>query len=279
MANLLQWNCQGLRSKKDELLELINRIKPSAIALQETKLWNNIDFKIPNYTIHRKDGHFNVSPHGGVAILIHESVPFNNIPLNTEHQAIAIRVQLCQPLTICSIYLSRSHAISQNSITNIIQQLPPPLIIMGDFNSYNTVWGSERTDARGRIVEEAINNNNLNILNNGLPTRIAYNTESAIDLTVTSPILDPILQWSVAPTPLDSDHCPISVMFMNNRPEQTIEQKRNIKRADWGSYASSPVWQNPPQDITTISNEHLLNDLYDRFNKSIPTNNSYNKSF
>ena len=34
----LQWNVQGLRNKKDELLELVHLNRSNIIALQETKL-------------------------------------------------------------------------------------------------------------------------------------------------------------------------------------------------------------------------------------------------
>ena len=77
MACLIQWNCQGIRSKKDELLNIIDVQKPCAIALQEIKLWHNNKFSIPNYIIYRKDGHFNNTPHGGVAVLVHQAVPAN----------------------------------------------------------------------------------------------------------------------------------------------------------------------------------------------------------
>ena len=276
MNTLIQWNCQGARAKKDELLELIRIHKPSAFAIQETKLWRNSNFKIPNYNIFKKDGHFNVTPHGGVALLIHETIPLNEISLNTNHQAIALRIHLKDdPITICSIYLSRSHEITFNSLNNIIQQLPHPFIIMGDFNSYNTIWGSESTDARGLIVERTVDSNNLNILNNGLPTRIAYNSESAIDLTIISPVLEPLLQWSVAPTPLDSDHCPIFVNIMGDRPEEENTKRLNIKRADWTLYENSRLWEDLPIDISNISNENLLLQLYDKFNavtnQSIPS--------
>ena len=44
--------------------------------------------------------------------------------------------------------------------------------------------GSNDNNARGKIIERAICNNNLNVLNNGAPTRIKGNAQSAIDLTI-----------------------------------------------------------------------------------------------
>ena len=38
MIGMLQWNIQGAREKKEELLDSIELYKPSIVALQETKL-------------------------------------------------------------------------------------------------------------------------------------------------------------------------------------------------------------------------------------------------
>ena len=56
---ILQWNCQGVRGKKDELLELVNNFRPAIVALQETKLWTSNKFVITGFNMERKDGHFN----------------------------------------------------------------------------------------------------------------------------------------------------------------------------------------------------------------------------
>jgi ribonuclease HI len=275
MNGLIQWNCQGIRSKKDELLNIIDIHKPATLAIQETKLWNNNDFKVPNYTILRKDGHFNVTPHGGVALLIHETIPFNQIELNTAYQAVAARIQLKETITVCSLYLSRNHELSVNSLNEILRQLPPPIVLMGDFNSHNVMWGCARVEPRGRVVEEFINTNGLNLLNDGTVTRIGYNSESAIDLTIVSPRLDPVLLWSVAPTPLDSDHCPISIVFLSDRPEENVLPRLNIKRANWGLYAKNPTWQNIPEPNIDDPHESLLDSLYHKFDdaahQAIPT--------
>ena len=148
MSCVIQWNCQGLRSKKDEPLDMINDQEPYAVALQETKLWHNARFSVPNYTLYRKDGHYNNTPHGGVAVRVHQSVPANLLPLNTEYQAIAVRIKYLTPITLCSIYTARSHQQSYQSLHDLLVQLPPPVVVMGDFNSYNQMWGCTATDVR-----------------------------------------------------------------------------------------------------------------------------------
>ena len=50
-TNLIQWNCRGIRNQKDEILGMIQLYKPAVNALQETKLWQNTEIHIPNYSI------------------------------------------------------------------------------------------------------------------------------------------------------------------------------------------------------------------------------------
>ena len=57
---LLQWNCQGVRGKKDELFELVNNFRPAIVALQETKLWTSNKFEITGFNMEIKDGHLTV---------------------------------------------------------------------------------------------------------------------------------------------------------------------------------------------------------------------------
>ena len=37
---------------------------------------------------------------------------------------------------------------------DLLEQLPAPMILLGDFNAYNPLWGSEKMNTRGRIQEK-----------------------------------------------------------------------------------------------------------------------------
>ena len=175
-TSIIQWNAQGLRNKKNELLQLIQDFSASVIAIQETKLSQNFNLRIPNYNIISKDGHYNQGQHGGVALYIHSDVPFQEIKLNTPIQAVAAEIKLEFNLTVCNIYSSRSHQLSPSLLNDLYNQLPTPCLILGDFNAYSSVWNCTSTDSRGRSMEEFILANNLVILNDGAPTRTPFFT-------------------------------------------------------------------------------------------------------
>jgi len=273
--SIIQWNCQGIRNKKDELLNIIATHRPSIVALQETKLRDTSTFRIPAFNIMRKDGHQNHSTHGGVALLTHSSIPCTRISLTTPLQAIAIKVHLHVLMTVCCIYTSPSHTLTHALLQQLLAQLPAPVVIVGDFNGHNTAWGCSTTNPRGTIMEEFALHNNLNILNNGAPTRISYNTESAIDLSLASPRLTPDIEWSVFSSPADSDHCPIKLTFMHDDhvPNNHAPPNRNWKRADWGTYTTSTAW-NDILNVDTTPCDELLQDLHARIrtaaDESIP---------
>jgi len=263
--NILQWNCQGIRQKKDEILEMVQQHSLSILALQETKLWNNSKFGIPHYNEIRRDGHYNVTPHGGVAIYVHESIPYDEITLNTPIQAIAIRANIGRLCTICNLYSSRNHQLNPDLLQQLYVQLPPPVVILGDFNGHNQLWGSAATDARGHHIEQFIHHNSLNILNNGAPTRVAYQVQSAIDISICSPILEPELIWNVSSSPGDSDHCPIVLSVANiNAVPPALEARWSIKKADWAKYRRSRAWEE-------LNNHEILDpeDHLDRFYEAI----------
>jgi len=256
---LLQWNCQGLRTKKDDLLDLIATYQPLVVALQETKLWDSATFSVPHYSFLHRSGHFNRTPHGGAALLVHESVPMQEISLTTGYQSTAVRVYIAQQeITVCSIYISPRHSLNFDSLASLLQQLPSPLLLLGDFNSHSVTWGCQRTDTRGRVVERVVESFSLNILNDFAATRIGHDSESAIDLSIASPILEPLLHWSVLSSTYDSDHCPISLDFYPTSIPSAPSTRFNYKRANWSLFSSHPLWDSLPSNFDTLSNRDLV---------------------
>ena len=66
--------------------------------------------------------------------------------------------------------------------------------------------------------------NNLSILNSGQHTRIAYQSETAIDLTICSPILQAHIEWADLSSPGSSNHSPVITTILNsNRSDYTTE--------------------------------------------------------
>lgn len=134
---ILSWNCHGFHQHATDLRDLINHYHPICIALQETLLHEAKTAEIRHYSIFRKDHVGGDRPSGGVALLTYHDYPCNTIPLQTDLQAVAIRIHIRTLMTICCLYLPPSINISQNSLNNLISQLPKPFIILGDMNGHS----------------------------------------------------------------------------------------------------------------------------------------------
>ncbi len=237
MTILLQWNCRGFRANRHELELLIARFHPSVICLQETFMPKNISLR--NYVSYDilanvdRDNH----PHGGVSLLVKETVPQTHITLNTTLKAVAARVTLHRTITICSVYLPPSQPIDLDKLNQLYMQLPAPAILLGDFNAHNVLWG-HKSDPRGEHIEQFLVQNNLCLWNDGSPTHISTGTGtfSAIDLSFCHPSLLLDFSWHTGEDPCGSDHYPIFLENDNNIPERVPTW--NMSKADWPLFTS-----------------------------------------
>ena len=149
---MLQWNCQGLRAKFEEIKILIHDYSPICIALQETMVGIN---KAPcprDYSLFHTEYNAERGSHGGSALLIRNDIPHSHIDLHTSFQAVAVQVNLNRCYTICSLYLPPSEYISARELSTLFQQLPQPFLVLGDVNGRHYMWGDTVTNRRGDIL-------------------------------------------------------------------------------------------------------------------------------
>ena len=71
----LQWNVQGMSTSREDI-NMTDNYKPIAIAVQETFYGCDFVLGVGGYNGICKQGHFNQRFHGGVAMYIHNSLPY-----------------------------------------------------------------------------------------------------------------------------------------------------------------------------------------------------------
>lgn len=177
---------------------------------------------------------------GGVAVFVHNSLPSEQIPLATRLEAVAVRVSSRVKITVCSLYLPDSQQLSLSDLDNLIKQLPTPLLLMGDFNARNTLWGSPTTDHRGRLMEDFSISSNLILLNTNKSTHFsaASGTFSSIDLSFCSPTIASSATWEVLDDLCDSDHFPIKIIAdTDGNHSISIPDRWNLKTTNWQAYS------------------------------------------
>lgn len=94
-------------------------------------------------------------------------------------------------MTVVGCYISSNTTIEtfndyiEQLETVVREQRGKRILITGDFNAKSHRWGGTQEDARGAILAEWVDGNDLNVMNRGnAPTFTRGSSESFIDLTV-----------------------------------------------------------------------------------------------
>ncbi|KAG5886320.1 hypothetical protein JTB14_034783 [Gonioctena quinquepunctata] len=172
-----------------------------------------------------------------------------------------------------------------NTPKNILKTTKGELLVTGDFNSHNPIWGSERLDQRGRIVEEVIDEYNLVLLNTGegpfLNSR--SNTFSHLDLSLCSPGVAHYFNWNVISEYSFTDHAAIQIQCSTRNKPPSIPGRWQIKRADWEKFRNhlEPLEMRHTVDESV---EVITNSIICAADHSIPKSSGdmksdYNKDF
>ena len=102
----------------------------------------------------------------------------------------AFKVRAHKTITLCSICLPpRIHFnFDPKDLQDVIDQLPSPFILNGDFNDHHTLWECVDVNNRGQQLEDLILKQNLILRNNKSHTyfQSALGTLTPIDLTLCS---------------------------------------------------------------------------------------------
>ena len=240
MSDILQWNLRGLRPQFPELKLIINNLHPSVLCLQETKLpADKANFSVKGYSCFHHINTGNQIACGGSSIFVKNSLFHRQIPLTTDIQSVAVRVTFSKIITICSVYIPPNSNPSLNKFLDLIDQLPKPFLLVGDFNAHSPLWGNTHTDPRGKVIEDLLSKTNVCLLNDNSPTYLnSFSLNpSSLDLSLCSPEIFSDLAWSVLDDQHGSDHFPITIQI-SIPSKSSFPEKWNFRRADWQTFSS-----------------------------------------
>ena len=138
VLNILHWNAKGIQNKKATLAERLKQEDIDVACIQETHLKENLRLNMRSYQVVRQDRTDRIK--GGVLILIKNSLPYQEIIVDTENQAEIQGIQVImgnETLTIFNKYCPVDRSLSLGKIE--IEETS--CIVVGDFNSHSEVWG------------------------------------------------------------------------------------------------------------------------------------------
>ncbi len=241
-AGILQWNCRGVKPNFEEIKCLIADRDPALVCLQETRL-DSDKMTIKNYDAYNKTSNSPTDGRaiGGSSIFVKKGMPHEHLQLNSNLQAVAVKVTLHRNITVCSVYVPPSHRLAQDEIDNLVGQLPSPFLLLGDFNGHSDLWtnsdlcdGIVMNDQKGKAMESVLENFDLCLLNDGSPTYLHHATGSltAIDLSICTPDIFMDFNWKVHEHLCGSDHFPIFIDVIQALPDEQVP-KWKLHKANW----------------------------------------------
>ena len=231
---IIQWNCRGVKPRFEELLLLLSLLRPSVFCLQETFLKPNDTFTLKGFNVYNHIHLDCLRASGGSSLLVHSTLPQRQIKLKTDLQAVAVSVTLEKEITFCSVYIPPSYLLKSEQLTSLLQQLPSPYMLVGDFNGHNVLWGCNDNDPRGELIEDFITKNDICLMNDKSNTYLdsGKGTFSSLDLSLCHPSLYLDYDWSVCEDQRGSDHFPILIESVQTHDEALIP-KWKLNKADW----------------------------------------------
>lgn len=274
MTIAVQWNLRGLAVRTSELQQLLQQHCPVVVALQEIKTKKEKDRN--KLDRRRYEWRFCFKPSdgfsSGVALGIDKNVPHQFLDVRGPLQVVAARVEWPVAATFASIYICREdgRAEIEDKLDQLIQQLPGPIVLLGDFNAHSPLWGGYHIDARGRAIEEQLGKFQLIVLNDQRHTRIDPRDggTSAIDLSIVSETIAQEFVWLVDDDTRGSDHYPIILSSAeHSRASVTRRPRWRYEEANWEQFEEIMKSKNPQNA------EEMERAILDAARLSIPRTN------
>lgn len=169
---LCLWNANGLAQHKLELAKFLEVNNIDIIMISETRFTEKNYFKIKGYRMYDTK-HPDGTAHGGTAILIKTVLKHYELQqYKTEHiQATSICLEeMLGNIVISAVYCPPKHNIKKMDFVEFFETLGDKFLAGGDYNSKHIRWGSRLSTTKGKQLNEAMIENQLDFSSSGHPT-------------------------------------------------------------------------------------------------------------
>ena len=231
---ILQWNANGIRPRRTELIQFLSHNQYDLIFIQESHLSSDSTFRIPGYKTLQKNrsmtrrGTTNSTENlkGGVLILVKNGLTYTSLSTqylssldpSSDYLAIAVKVKGASPIHLFNVYVppirSSSSDSRPKSFSPFLLPSSPTTYIFGDFNSHHSSWDSHSPkDQSGKELFDWLLSSDLLPLNNPEHHTLlhrATGNRSSPDLSLVPAQIASKCTWQTLPD-LGSDHLPISI--------------------------------------------------------------------
>ena len=210
---IVRWSCRGLGPGCGGVSLLVSECSPSVFCFRGAFLGPDDNVTLRGFGVCSCVHAGCLGPSGGASMFVESSFPQGGIDLQAELQATAVSVALDREVTVCSVYVPPSFSLSSQHLDGLLQRLPSPYILLGDFNGHGVLWGGQSGDSRGELVEGFIARSDICVVSGGSCTCRSPSAGSfaSIDLSFCHPSLFLDCDWSVCEDQHNGDHFPVII--------------------------------------------------------------------
>lgn len=276
--NIVQLNCRRKRSVAYEIRDKAKNQNIDILAIQEPHTTNSkiTGFGFQNRVIPGSD----VDPWTAIVVLDPTLTIVKLTNFCNQHFTVISVSKFEKTIVIINAYFQfqddiKIHISHLDKIVSKIRQSHSKIIICADANARSPLWFSDALNAKGRILEDFITDNDLIIENRpgNLHTYSSESAESNIDVTISTPRASILIEhWEVQDGWTTSDHRCILIVI-NLKPSKTFKERSwhryNTHKADWELFQNSLNKELHQKDQSRIRNKTELIEAVDSLNKSL----------
>ena len=276
---ILQLNCQSLNTSKNLLRNYVERHNIDVLCLSET--WQKEDKMLfKNWTcIQRKAP----DTYGGVAIIIRPGIKVVRVSdhENNINEFVWANVYLNNKVTLIgSLYIRPGKLSHLTYLWNTLGKIKSTsaVLLCGHLNARSLMWEYSSTTAgkstswkMGEILEEMTINLGLKLHNNGRFTYVGtqvrnannnYEVKSAVDITLSKNLTNPVSWFVDDISVLKSDHLPVIINIAEiSKPLK--KRKWDLENSDWAAWQTSIIERLEPiyEQLQSRSCEETVSDI------------------
>lgn len=237
IPRILQWNACSLSPRLPDLRTYLLSSRIDILAIQEPNT-DPANCRLSPYVAYysstkRKDN----KPRS--VLFVRAGLPQSPVDLSAvsnnsaEYTAVSIRYKNVD-FTVVSVYVPPSCKWDVGELYEVKRRSSGHLILCGDFNAHNKIWGDRKNTRRGSDLDSVTSSLHLEALNDGTETFVRHGVRrSVLDLTFLSP--DIPADWNVQADSWGSDHVPI--MITSKLAKTTANQTyREVRVTNWDAF-------------------------------------------
>ena len=234
-------NANSVRNKKSNLMHLVDRLKDTyhaiILMLADTRLYSEVEFFLPGFSLIQSNKHTGDSSPGGTAIAVPNTWDVElvqNITESTqgfESVGILATPPGSQTLKLLSIYNHPQYHLPQHILTNFINVKSNNKdvngFIGGDFNCPHEAFHSRFSNIYGSGLLNQVTNSNLVVIENTEPTIFHRGEPNILDLFICEPRSCHMVEECYVEESIGSDHLPLlaHIVLPTNRQNFPLRTK------------------------------------------------------